>query len=94
MLVIHQFDYRMIKDREKVRSGYNQVSLVHCSDGFGSPELKRSTYAFNARAENMPIKGFKLFYNFNIPGAGYDDPLLSPGEVFELKPRPALIMYQ
>jgi hypothetical protein len=94
MLVIHQFDYRMIKDRAEVRSGYNQVSLVHCSDGFGSPELKRSTYAFNARAENMPLKGFKLFYNFDIPGAGYDEPLLSPEEVFQLNPRPALIMYQ
>jgi hypothetical protein len=42
----------------------------------------------------MPIKGFKLFYNFNIPGAGYDEPLLSPREVFALNPRPYVIMYQ
>jgi hypothetical protein len=42
----------------------------------------------------MPVKGFKLFYNFNIPGAGYDAPLLSPKEVFELNPRPYVIMYQ
>jgi hypothetical protein len=42
----------------------------------------------------MPVKGFKLFYNFEIPGAGYDDPLLSPQEVFALEPRPYIIMYQ
>jgi hypothetical protein len=42
----------------------------------------------------MPIKGFKLFYNFNIPGAGYDAPLLSPQEVVNLRPRPYIIMYQ
>ncbi|MDR1930860.1 MAG: hypothetical protein LBQ44_09575 [Treponema sp.] len=94
MLVIHQFDSRMIQDREKVRSGYSQVTLVHCSDGFGSPALKRGTYGYNAQAKNMPVKGFKLFYNFNIPGAGYDEPLLEPEEVFQLNPRPALIMYQ
>jgi hypothetical protein len=94
MLVIHQFNWRMIRDREKVQAGFDRVRLVHCADGFGSPSLKRQSYAYNAQAENMPIKGFKLFYNFNIPGAGYDEPLLSPREVFALKPRPYVIMYQ
>ncbi|MDR1098878.1 MAG: hypothetical protein LBL28_00205 [Treponema sp.] len=94
MLVIHQFNWRMIKNREKVNSGFNRVRLVHCADGFGSPHLKRSSYAYNAEASNMPIKGFKLFYNSGIPGAGYDNPLLSPREVYELNPRPYIIMYQ
>jgi hypothetical protein len=94
MLVIHQFHYSMIKDRSDIRTGYEQVTLVHCSDGFGGPALKRSTYSYNALAKNMPVKGFKLFYNFNIPGAGYDDPLLRPEEVFALNPRPYLVMYQ
>jgi hypothetical protein len=94
MLVIHQFNWRMIRDREKVRSGFDRVRLIHCADGFGSPSLKRDSYAYNAQASNIPIKGFKLFYNFNIPGAGYDQPLLSPKEVYELNPRPYLIMYQ
>jgi hypothetical protein len=94
MLVVHQFDWRMIEDRDKVETAYRQVNLVHCADGFGSPSLKRNTYAYNALATNMPIKGFKLFYNFDIPGAGYDDPLLSPEEVVSLDPRPTLIVYQ
>jgi hypothetical protein len=42
----------------------------------------------------MPVKAFKLFYNFGIPGAGYDSPLMSPSDVYALKPRPYIIMYQ
>jgi hypothetical protein len=94
MLVIHQFNWRMIRNRENVESGFEKVRLVHCADGFGNPSLKRQSYAYNAEAANMPVKGFKLFYNFNIPGAGYDHPLLSPREVIELYPRPYIIMYQ
>jgi hypothetical protein len=94
LLVVHQFNYRMIADREKVKSDFERVRLVHCADGFGAPRIKRDTYAFNARARNIPIKGFKLFYNSGIPGAGYDQPLLSPPEVYALNPRPYVIMYQ
>jgi len=94
LLVIHQFNWRMIQNRENVRSDFHRVRLVHCADGFGAPELKRSSYAYNARAENIPVKGFKLFYNFEIPGAGYDNPLMTPREVYGLSPRPYVIMYQ
>ena len=94
LLVIHQFNYRMISNREKVDSGSSRVRLVHCADGFGSPQIKKASYAYNAQAANMPVKGFKLFYNFGIPGAGFDSPLLSPREVFALDPRPYIVMYQ
>lgn len=94
MLVTHQFNINMIRNREQVRSNFNKVRLVHCADGFGPPHLKRDSYAVNARATNMPIKGFKLFYNFNIPGAGYDNPLMTPQQVYGLTPRPYVIMYQ
>ena len=94
LLVIHQFNWRMISNREKVDNSFPKVRLVHCADGFGNPQIKRASYAFNAQAANMPIKGFKLFYNFGIPGAGYDSPLLTPKEVFDLNPRPYIIMYQ
>ncbi|MDR1108814.1 MAG: hypothetical protein LBL19_07250 [Spirochaetaceae bacterium] len=94
LLVIHQFNWRMIQNREEVKSDFERVRLVHCADGFGSPSLKRASYAYNAQAANIPIKGFKLFYNFGIPGAGYDQPLLTPKQVVELNPRPYIIMYQ
>ncbi|WP_026043467.1 hypothetical protein [Treponema primitia] len=94
MLVIHQFKPWMIQDRENVRTGRDKVRLIHCADGFGNPGQKRDSYAANALARNIPLKSFKLFYNFEIPGAGYDAPLLSPSQVYGLNPRPYLIMYQ
>jgi hypothetical protein len=94
MLVIHQFKPWMIRNREQVETSFSRVRLVHCADGFGNPNQKRSAYASNAEATNIPVKAFKLFYNFNIPGAGYDSPLLSPAEVYRLNPRPYVIMYQ
>jgi len=94
LLVIHQFNYRMISNREKVESNFSRVRLVHCADGFGPPNVKKAAYAYNAQATNMPVKGFKLFYDFGIPGAGVDSPLLSPKEVMSLNPRPYIVMYQ
>ena len=93
-LVIHQFHYSMIRNRAEVKSDFNRVRLVHCMDGIGRPSVKRDTYFYNAQALNMPIKSFKLFYNFGIPGAGFDNPLMTPKEVLELSPRPYIIMYQ
>jgi hypothetical protein len=94
MLVVHQFQDRMIADREKVRADYDGVLLVHTADGFGPPALKRSSYSSNVRAENMPLKGFKLFFKTDVEGAGYDDPLLLPADVLALEPRPRLVIYQ
>lgn len=94
MLVVHQFKPRMISNRETVRSDFALVQLIHCADGFGSPTLKKSTYALNAAAKNIPLKSFKLFLKPMIEGAGFDEPLMSPEDVFKLNPRPYLIMYQ
>ena len=94
MLVIHQFKPKMIMNRSLVRSNYELVQLIHCADGFGSPTLKKNTYALNAQAKNIPLKSFKLFLKPTVAGAGYDVPLMTPNDVFLLNPRPYLIMYQ
>lgn len=94
MLVFHQFQARMIQNRSEVRSDYELVKLIHCADGFGSPALKRHSYAFNAQATNIPLKSFKLFTKPTVAGAGWDEPMMSPEEVFSLNPRPYLIMLQ
>jgi len=94
MLVIHQFNSIMIRNRQDIRSDFQRVRFIHCMDGIGTPNMKRNTYAFNALATNLPIKGFKLFYNLGIPGAGFDNPLMTPQEVYNLNPRPYVIMYQ
>jgi hypothetical protein len=94
MLVVHQFQDRMISDRERIRADYEGVLLVHTADGFGPPGLKRWSYSTNAKAGNMPLKGFKLFFKTDVTGAGYDDPLLLPAEVLAMEPRPRLVIYQ
>jgi hypothetical protein len=94
MLVIHQFNAAMLRNRGAVRTDFDRVRLIHCMDGIGTPTMKLGTYAYNSQAVNMPLKGFKLFYNLGIPGAGFDDPILSPREVYGLDPRPYIIMYQ
>ncbi len=94
MLVIHQFNCNMIRNRKSVRSDFERVQLIHCSDGFGSPRLKKDSYAYNALATNMPLKSFKLFLKPTVDGAGYDQPLMKPEEVLKLNPRPCFIMYQ
>ncbi|CEM60368.1 hypothetical protein DWQ65_06760 [Treponema phagedenis] len=94
MLVIHQFNAKMIARRNLVKSNYERVQLIHCADGFGPPRLKRESYAYNALAKNIPLKSFKLFLKPTVAGAGYDQPLMTPKDVFNLHPRPYLIMYQ
>jgi hypothetical protein len=94
MLVVHQFNAKMITEREQVRADYPGVLLIHTADGFGSPSLKRGAYLYNAQAINMPLKGFKLFFKSDVEGAGYDEPLLTPEQVLGLNPQPILIIYQ
>jgi len=94
MLIVHQFAQTMIRNRTDVRVNFNRVRLIHCADGFGIPNMKRHSYNANAQAVNIPLKGFKLFYDFGIPGAGIDNPLMTPSEVYALTPRPYVIMYQ
>lgn len=94
MLVVHQFTETMIRDRAQVRADFDRVLLVHVMDGFGHPALKRYSYAMNSRAANLPLKGFKLFFRSGYPGAGFDEPLMTPREVLGLVPAPVLILYQ
>jgi hypothetical protein len=94
MLVVHQFNWRMIANRELVRTDYPGVQLIHNADGFGQPAEKIVSWESNVQAANMPLKGFKLFYPKSWRDGGYDDPLLSPIEVMQLEPVPVYIQYQ
>ena len=93
LFVIHQFNPTMIRNRTEVRADFAKVRLVLNISGWGPPRIKRDTYAYGALATNIPVKGFKLWYE-GLPGVHYDNPLMSPREVLELNPRPYVIMYQ
>jgi hypothetical protein len=94
MLVVHQFNWRMIENRPLVRTTYDRVQLIHHADGFGNPDQKRSSWQYNAIAENMPLKGFKLFYPKSWRSGGFDVPLMTPEEVMRLEPVPVYVQYQ
>jgi hypothetical protein len=87
VLVIHQFAYEMITNKEAIKPVPNVEMVLH-ADGFGTPEQKIRKY--HALVTQQPIQygGFKLFYE-------QDAPLLSPKQVLEaLKPNPAVVSYQ
>jgi hypothetical protein len=95
LLITHQFNWVMITNPQNVDTRrFTRVQLVHTMDGIGTPSEKRATYDFNARFMNMPVKGFKGFYDLGIPGAGVDRPLMTPREIMGLNPRPYVIMFQ
>lgn len=94
IFIVHQFNWRMISNREQVRSDFPRVDLIHNADGFGAPALKMDTYNFVANARNMPVKGFKLFYPKAWKSDGFDQPLMTPEQVLSIYPKPVYINYQ
>jgi len=68
-----------------------EVQMVMHMDGWGAPWLKRDSYKAYVVAEPVQYTGFKLFYH-NDTKKG--DPLLTPGEVLKLNPKPLYIQYQ
>jgi hypothetical protein len=87
VLVIHQFRYDMILNKEVIEPVENVETVLH-ADGFGAPEDKIEKYDLLVRKQPIQYGGFKLFYTQDVP-------LLTPQQVLdELEPNPAVISYQ
>jgi len=86
MVVIHQFDDRMIDQKERILD-YPLVDLVWDADGFGGPGSKIADYDQYSRETGFEYGGFKIFYR-------YDEPVMTPAQVLGLDPIPRLIIYQ
>ena len=91
LFIVHQFQKRMLPDRQKVLDRPGLALVVHV-DGFGPQSQKKDTYdllsskdgkAPGGRAHN----GFKLFLD-------EDTDLMTPAEAMALVPRPELLSYQ
>lgn len=94
-LVFHQFKPKMVQNIQRVKANFDPVFLIHSTSGWGPPSLKIDTHATNAKVQNIPLKAFKLWYYYSDKkGIHYDDPLMNPKEVLQLKPTPSLIIYQ
>jgi hypothetical protein len=86
ILVIHQFDDRMIVNKAVIQD-YPMVDLVWDCDGFGGPGAKKGDYRQYQDEAGFEYGGFKIFYR-------YDTPVMTPEQVMALDPPPAYIIYQ
>ena len=90
VLVIHRFTQDMLTEARSIRLD-PRVQVVINMDGWGPPWVKFDTYAKCQVAEPVQFTGFKLFFHNDTKQS---DPLLTPGELMTLRPRPVYIQYQ
>jgi hypothetical protein len=85
VLIVHQFTMNMLQGKKSIRSS-PIVDVVLDVDGFGDRPLKRAMYGTIMR-QQLPYAGIKLFYK-------EDTNLMSAEDVMQLRPEPAVIIYQ
>jgi hypothetical protein len=89
LLVLHQFQLRMIEGRERLDTSRDELAVMVHADGQGTQGDKQATW--RALHENSPAGlfwGWKNFYD-------EDAPMLTPEQTMaQVRPRPDLISYQ
>ena len=90
VLVVHRWTKPMISNAEKIEVD-PRVQIVMDMDGWGPPWMKFESYRDYIDLEPVEFTGFKIFFHNDVKRR---DPLLTPGEVLWLRPRPLYIQYQ
>jgi hypothetical protein len=89
LLTLHQFQVQMLRDRQDLDTGHDELAILVHADGQGSPSTKHDTW--RAVKRNLPEGvwlGWKNFYD-------EDSPMLTPRETMsEVTPTPWFISYQ
>jgi hypothetical protein len=89
MLVLHQFQTQMLRDRDQIDRTHDELQIVVHVDGSGGQGAKQSTWR-TMRAD-LPDGFFLGWKNF----IDEDAPMLTPPEtVAQVTPFPSLISYQ
>ncbi|RRO89298.1 cell wall-binding repeat-containing protein [Corynebacterium bovis] len=88
LLMIHQFQLQMIRDRERMSVGTDNVCVaVHC-DGHGGTDIKMETWNVVRKGLDPRIGlGWKNFYD-------EDQPMLTPEQTMQVRPAPDFVSYQ
>jgi hypothetical protein len=89
LLVLHQFQLRMIDGRERLDTSRDELAVMVHADGQGSQGDKQATWrALHANPPAGIFWGWKNFYD-------EDAPMLTPEQTMaQVSPRPDLISYQ
>ncbi|MFP5334973.1 MAG: hypothetical protein ACLGIV_06630 [Actinomycetes bacterium] len=88
MLVVHQFRLSMVRGRERLATGFDELAVVLHADGNGPRADKLATWdALRADAPPGVHWAWKNFYD-------EDSPVFSPEETSALSPTPVLVTYQ
>ena len=90
ILVVHRFRADMVPDAENIKPTAHVQVVMHM-DGWGPAWLKFDSYRDYIVQYPVGFTGFKIFYR-NDAKSG--DPILTPGEVLRLLPRPLYVQYQ
>jgi hypothetical protein len=90
VLIVHRFTRNMLTNAKQIKLD-PRVQVVINMDGWGQPWLKYDSYRAYVESEPVQFTGFKLFFH-NDTKKG--DPILTPGEVLLLNPKPLYIQYQ
>lgn len=90
VLVVHRWTKAMISHASQLEID-PRVQIVMHMDGWGPPWMKFESYRDYIDLEPVEYTGFKIFFHNDTKRK---DPLLTPGEVLWLRPRPIYIQYQ
>lgn len=90
LMLVHQFQWQMIRQRNLLRENFRDVDPVVIADGFGTPGIKAHVYStLLSRADSRHIRwrGIKLFYpNPYEQAQHFDSPLMTWPQVFGRAP--------
>jgi hypothetical protein len=88
LLLLHQFQLRMIGDRDQVDTRHDELAVLVHADGFGTPGQKMDTWDA-LRSDPLPDAwwGWKNFID-------EDQPTFTPAETVAVDPTPWFVSYQ
>lgn len=90
VLLVHRFTQNMLTNSKAINPTA-EVQVVIVMDGWGSKDLKRSTYSYIIEPEPVQFAGVKIFYKNDLkpPSTG----IFTPAGVLDLNPKPIYIQY-
>ncbi|WP_372696729.1 hypothetical protein [Arthrobacter sp. JSM 101049] len=88
VVILHQFQLGMIRDRADLDTSHPELALVLHADGNGNPGQKMATW--NALRRDLP-QGIRMAWKNFIDE---DSPTFTPKQTFDVNPKPWFVSYQ